>query len=154
MLENQRVLQIPIISSRNLQHKHKHHPSYYWIPNREASSPHGYFPIRRPRTEGPTQTVFSPWLLMMDRSLALWMELLCTQNLITSFIGCLENIALPSHAEFPNVDALHIQHLKTSHCLSHQKTKSLLIGKLSSSWWKVKVIQKFYFFPSRFTFYH
>lgn len=71
MLENQRVLQIPIISSRNLQHKHKHHPSYYWIPNREASSPHGYFPIRRPRTEGPTQTVFSPWLLMMDPDLPL-----------------------------------------------------------------------------------
>lgn len=54
-----------------LQHKHKQYLSHCWIPNRLASSPHGYFPISRPRTEGPTQAISSLWLVMMDPCLPL-----------------------------------------------------------------------------------
>ena len=45
------------------------------------------------------------------------MEILPTHNLITLFIGSLENIVLLSNGELPNVDIFYIQYLKTSHCL-------------------------------------
>lgn len=52
MLESQRILQIPVVNSRNYTLSTNTHLSHCWIPNREASSPCGFFPISRPRTEG------------------------------------------------------------------------------------------------------
>lgn len=67
--------------------------------------------------------------------------------LITSCIGSLENTALLSYVELPDVDTFHYTVFKNKWLLisSKKKNKSSIIGKLSSSGWKGPICKKFCF---------
>lgn len=87
VMESQRVLQIPRISSSNYNLSTNTIFHVIGSKTERPRRPHGYFPLSRPGTKEPTQTVFSPCLLMMDPDLRLRSRH-CKTRRATLIVGC------------------------------------------------------------------